>query len=147
MQDVEQQEMLDAYQDNWGRDATDILRQLTKPSRWTLHAMYPPLDSYVKGKIVLIGDAVRQFLNVHADYFQEIDSELQAHAMVPYLGAGVGQGFEDTYALCRILAHPKVTKDSLNVRNLIIISFINANLFLYRWHLFCTTISGVHEPT
>ncbi len=34
------------------------------------------------------------------------------------LGAGVGQGFEDTYALCRILAHPKVTKDSLNVRNL-----------------------------
>lgn len=37
--------------------------------------------------------------------------------MVPYLGAGVGQGFEDTYALCRILAHPKVTKDTLNVRH------------------------------
>ncbi len=69
MQDVEQQEMLDAYQDDWGRDATGILRQLTKPSRWTLHAMYPPLDSYVRGKIVLIGDAVRQFLDTDLGYF------------------------------------------------------------------------------
>ncbi len=69
VQDVEQQEMLDAYQDDWGRDATGILRQLTKPSRWTLHAMYPPLDSYVRGKIVLIGDAVRQFLDTDLGYF------------------------------------------------------------------------------
>ncbi len=75
-----------------------------------------------------------------------MDSELQAHAMVPYLGAGVGQGFEDTYALCRILAHPKVTKDSLNVRNLSLISFTSINLFFYRRHLFCMTISGVLEP-
>lgn len=35
--------------------------------------------------------------------------------MVPYLGAGVGQGFEDVYVLCRLLTHPKATKDNLNV--------------------------------
>ncbi len=28
-----------------------------------------PLDSYVKGKIVLIGDAVRQFLDTDLGYF------------------------------------------------------------------------------
>ncbi|KJA25142.1 hypothetical protein HYPSUDRAFT_200039 [Hypholoma sublateritium FD-334 SS-4] len=94
VEDVNQKEMLDAYQDSWGSTATAILRQMTQPSRWTLHTVYPPLDAFVKDRIVLIGDA--------------------AHAMVPYLGAGVGQGFEDTYALCRILAHDKVTKDSLN---------------------------------
>ncbi len=48
-------------------------------------------------------------------------SELQAHAMVPYLGAGVGQGFEDTYALSAVSSpNPKVTKDSLDVRTFII---------------------------
>lgn len=36
--------------------------------------------------------------------------------MVPHLGAGVGQGFEDTYALCRLLGHPGVQKaDDLDV--------------------------------
>lgn len=35
--------------------------------------------------------------------------------MVPHLGAGVGQGFEDTYTLCRLLGHPNVQKANLDV--------------------------------
>jgi len=35
--------------------------------------------------------------------------------MVPFIGAGAGQGFEDVYALWRFLTHPKVTKSNLSV--------------------------------
>ncbi|KJA25002.1 hypothetical protein HYPSUDRAFT_38372 [Hypholoma sublateritium FD-334 SS-4] len=90
---VDQQEMLDAFEGS-GDDLMTILKHIVKPSRWALHTLYPPLKTYVKDRVVLVGDA--------------------AHAMVPYLGAGVGQGFEDVYVLCRLLAHPKITKDNLN---------------------------------
>lgn len=38
--------------------------------------------------------------------------------MVPHLGAGVGQGFEDVYTLCRLLGHPDTKKSNLDVREL-----------------------------
>lgn len=69
VEDVDQKEMLDAYQDNWGSTAIAILRQITHPSRWTLHAMYPPLDAFVKDRIVLIGDAVRILHSTYIDNF------------------------------------------------------------------------------
>lgn len=40
---------------------------------------------------------------------------LQAHGMLPHLGAGVGQGFEDVYVLCRLLGHPGTKLSNLNV--------------------------------
>ena len=35
--------------------------------------------------------------------------------MLPYLGAGAGQGLEDVYALCRLLSHSTTTKSNLDV--------------------------------
>ena len=55
--------------------------------------MDPPLESYVRGRIVLIGDA--------------------AHAMLPFLGAGAGQGLEDALVLVKLLSHPKTNLDNL----------------------------------
>lgn len=55
---VPQQELLEKFQD-WGNDATLILKRMNKPSRWSIHTLYPPLKSFVYGRVVLIGDAVR----------------------------------------------------------------------------------------
>ncbi|KAH9479528.1 Salicylate hydroxylase [Psilocybe cubensis] len=92
VESVPQAEVLNRFS-GWGNDVMIMLNHLKQPSRWSIHTLYPPLDSYVNGRVVLIGDA--------------------AHAMVPHLGAGVGQGFEDTYALCRLLGHPNVRKANI----------------------------------
>lgn len=39
----------------------------------------------------------------------------KAHGMLPHLGAGVGQGFEDVFALCSLLGHPLTTASNLQV--------------------------------
>ncbi|KAF9024131.1 FAD/NAD(P)-binding domain-containing protein [Hymenopellis radicata] len=67
----------------WGRDATIILEHMKKSSKWFVHALSPPLQTFSKGRLVLIGDA--------------------AHAMLPHLGAGAGQCFEDAVVLVRLL--------------------------------------------
>ncbi|KAF4611487.1 hypothetical protein D9613_004134 [Agrocybe pediades] len=87
------QEVIDGYSD-WEGDGKIIAHHLENPSRWSIHTLYPPLKSFVKDRVVLVGDA--------------------AHAMLPHLGAGVGQGFEDVYALCRLLAHPHINKSNLD---------------------------------
>ncbi|KAF8167757.1 salicylate hydroxylase [Crassisporium funariophilum] len=89
---VPHQELLDAYQ-GWGADVMIILRHMAQPSRWSIHTLYPPLETYVHRNIVLVGDS--------------------AHGMLPHLGAGVGQGFEDVYTLCRLLTHPRTNKSTL----------------------------------
>ncbi|KAJ7684581.1 FAD/NAD-P-binding domain-containing protein [Mycena polygramma] len=88
---VPQQELLDKFGD-WGHDATVILNHLKTPSKWSIHAL-TPLETFVRGKIALVGDA--------------------AHAMTPHLGSGVGQGFEDVFLLCELLGH-----SSTNLSNL-----------------------------
>ncbi|KAF8921895.1 FAD/NAD-P-binding domain-containing protein [Mucidula mucida] len=67
----------------WGDDATILLEHMKKSSKWFVHALSPPLPTFTKGRLVLIGDA--------------------AHAMLPHLGAGAGQGFEDAVVLVRLL--------------------------------------------
>ncbi|KAJ6582846.1 FAD/NAD(P)-binding domain-containing protein [Mycena sp. CBHHK59/15] len=84
VESVSQQELLDEYA-GWGADPLRMLRRLTAPSKWSIHAL-APLDTFVRGRITLVGDA--------------------AHAMPPHLGSGVGQGFEDVLVLCELLAHP-----------------------------------------
>ena len=54
---VPQQEVIDGYP-GWGNDAKIILENLKEPSRWAIHTLYPPLETFVDGKIVLVGDAV-----------------------------------------------------------------------------------------
>jgi len=89
---VPQEELLQVFK-GWGSDVMGILKCITKPSKWHIHVVYPPLDSYVKGRIALIGDA--------------------AHGMLPHLGAGAGQGIEDAYVLARLLGHPQTTLSNL----------------------------------
>ena len=54
---VPQQEVIDGYP-GWGNDAKIILQHLKEPSRWAIHTLYPPLETFVNEKIVLVGDAV-----------------------------------------------------------------------------------------
>ncbi|KAI0699375.1 FAD/NAD(P)-binding domain-containing protein [Cerioporus squamosus] len=73
--------------DGWGSDITTLLRLMPeKTMRWSVHVVHPPLESYAKGRVALLGDA--------------------AHAMLPHLGAGAGQGIEDAFLLTRLLSHP-----------------------------------------
>jgi len=78
---------------NWGPDTTIILDHLKNPSKWSVHALDPPLERFVRDRVVLVGDA--------------------AHPMLPHLGAGVGQGFEDVFLLVKLITHPQSKKANL----------------------------------
>lgn len=58
VESVTQQELLDKYK-GWGPDMMTILQHLNNPSKWSIHAVDPPLQSFTHQKIVLVGDAVR----------------------------------------------------------------------------------------
>ncbi|CDO74180.1 hypothetical protein BN946_scf185043.g232 [Trametes cinnabarina] len=62
-------------------------------SKWAIHVV-KKLPTFVDGRVVLLADA--------------------AHAMVPFQGAGAGQGFEDALMLGKILGHPKVTRETVS---------------------------------
>lgn len=56
---VSQEELLREFsQAGWGEDADFILREIRNPSKWYLHFLHPPLSSYVRQRVVLVGDAV-----------------------------------------------------------------------------------------
>ncbi|KAH0587003.1 hypothetical protein H2248_005822 [Termitomyces sp. 'cryptogamus'] len=90
---VSQDELLREYS-GWGEDVNIILKEMKDPSKWCIHFLYPPLSSFVRQRVVLVGDA--------------------AHAMLPHLGSGVGQGFEDVYTLCSLLGDPRARKCHLD---------------------------------
>ncbi|TFK26694.1 salicylate hydroxylase [Coprinopsis marcescibilis] len=92
VQTVTPEELLDEFAD-WGSDMKILLKHIKNPSKWFMHTVSPPLEHYVRDSVVLVGDA--------------------AHAMVPHLSAGVGQGFEDVYALYRLLIHPQTNASNL----------------------------------
>ena len=54
---VPAQELQDAFKD-WGNDPRKILSYVTNPSRYSIHTVDPPLESYVKNRVVIVGDAV-----------------------------------------------------------------------------------------
>ncbi|KAF5392495.1 hypothetical protein D9757_002320 [Collybiopsis confluens] len=87
-----EQELKDRCGD-WGHDPSIILDHLKNPSKWNIHAVNPSLQSYIRNNVVLVGDA--------------------AHGMLPHLGAGVGQGFEDVFLLVQLLTHPQAKKHNL----------------------------------
>jgi len=80
------QSLQDEYQ-HWGEDVTKLLSCIKEPSKWMMHVVHPHLESYVRGRVGLIGDS--------------------AHAMLPHLSAGAGQGVEDAYVLAKLLCHPQ----------------------------------------
>lgn len=87
-----QDEMLSHFE-GWGPQVMGLLDNITNPNKWFLHTLDPPLETYVNGKIAVLGDA--------------------AHAMLPHLGAGAGQAIEDAYVLSKLLSHPQTTKSNV----------------------------------
>ena len=41
--------------------------------------------------------------------------------MLPHLGSGVGQGFEDVLLLCRLLTHPQAKNANLEVHLFVVL--------------------------
>ncbi|KAJ3488207.1 hypothetical protein NLI96_g3020 [Meripilus lineatus] len=87
------EEKLVKHFEGWGYDAVTIMSHVREPSKWSIHVVHPAIDSYVNGRIALIGDA--------------------AHAMFTHLGAGAGQGLEDGLVLARLLTHPQSRASNL----------------------------------
>lgn len=42
----------------YGPDVLGVLRCINNPNKWYINVIHPPLQSYVKGRVALIGDAV-----------------------------------------------------------------------------------------
>ena len=87
-------ELLDSFT-GWGYDALQLLSCIESPSAWSIHAIDPPLGSYSRGQVAVLGDA--------------------AHGMLPHLGAGAGQGIEDALVIVTLLKHPRVNKSNIEV--------------------------------
>lgn len=43
---------------SFGDDAMRMIKCIRNPSKWLIHVVYPPLESYVRGRVALLGDAV-----------------------------------------------------------------------------------------
>ncbi|KLO12589.1 FAD/NAD(P)-binding domain-containing protein [Schizopora paradoxa] len=82
---------------DFGADPLTLLGCIESPSAWAIHSTHPLLDSYASGRVALMGDA--------------------AHAMLPHLGAGAGQGLEDAFVLVKLLSHSETT--SANVESVL----------------------------
>lgn len=77
----------------WGTDVVNMIKCMDKPSKWALHQLVPPLDTYVKGSVCIAGDA--------------------AHGGTPHQGAMAGQAMEDAVFLSWLLAQPGVRKSNI----------------------------------
>lgn len=107
---VPQQEMLDAFND-FGRDGRTILEHMEEPRKWTIHGLYPPLESFVGAPDA--GEGTAHSVDVMVNVALIGDA---AHAMLPFLGAGAGAGIEDAYVLGSLLAHPQACRTNIPVR-------------------------------
>lgn len=57
---VTSEQMLADFEDcgSENSDTKKLLRTISNPTKWFLHAVHPPLETYVQGRVCLIGDAV-----------------------------------------------------------------------------------------
>ncbi|KIY46947.1 salicylate hydroxylase [Fistulina hepatica ATCC 64428] len=92
VQPASRKELLDLFT-GYGPDIIKLLERVFEPSKWYMHMVAPPIKCYSRQRMVIVGDA--------------------AHAMLPFLGAGGGQGIEDVYFLSKLLTHPKTNRNSV----------------------------------
>ncbi|EPT01591.1 FAD/NAD-binding domain-containing protein [Fomitopsis schrenkii] len=92
VQSVPQEEMFKVFE-GCGPQVMALLKCIKTPSKWSIHVVQPHLQSFVKGRVAVIGDA--------------------AHGMLPHLGSGAGQGVEDGYVIAQLLGHPQTTRDNV----------------------------------
>jgi salicylate hydroxylase len=57
VENVSKDELVKAYED-WGDDIKIIMKHIQNPSKWHMHVVHPPLEHYVRDRVVLVGDAV-----------------------------------------------------------------------------------------
>ena len=57
---VPKEQLLKEYE-GWGSDVTAVLSCIQNPNKWYVNIVHPPLARYAKGKVALVGDAVRDF--------------------------------------------------------------------------------------
>ena len=55
-----QEELLEIFAD-WGSDVIKIMKCVQSVSKWSIQMVDPPLQSYSKGGVALVGDAVRSY--------------------------------------------------------------------------------------
>ncbi|GLB41291.1 putative FAD binding domain containing protein [Lyophyllum shimeji] len=91
IQDADEDELRTALS-GWEPEIRNILRHMTKPTKWAIHTVRP-LPTFGSGGVVLLGDA--------------------AHAMAPHQGSGAGQAIEDACVLAELLGHPAASLDTL----------------------------------
>jgi salicylate hydroxylase len=115
-----QEEVLEAFS-GFGEDPQKIIRCMERPSKWSIHVVHPNLNSFVKGNVALLGDSVRSETRTAVSLTETPPPDFlsQAHAMLPYLGAGAGQGIEDAYVLASLLGHPQTKARNLEVQYLL----------------------------
>ncbi|KAJ9113872.1 hypothetical protein QFC19_000065 [Naganishia cerealis] len=82
------QEMQKDYQ-GWDHMVTELFPLIEKPEHWALHDLLP-LDTWIKGRVALLGDA-----------------------SLPHNGAGAGQAIEDALLLGEIFKHPGCNADTM----------------------------------
>lgn len=56
---VTNEELMGHYED-FGSNIRAVLGCIDKPNKWYINVVYPHLKTYVRGKIALLGDAVRE---------------------------------------------------------------------------------------
>ena len=62
--DATTEELVRAYA-GWGSEVTGLLSCVKQPSKWNINVIWPPLQSYVRGRVALMGDAVsRTFMSL-----------------------------------------------------------------------------------
>lgn len=54
---VTNEELSNQFAD-YGSNVRSILACIDKPNKWYINVVYPHLESYVKGRVALLGDAV-----------------------------------------------------------------------------------------
>lgn len=91
-QKTTQEELLSDFP-GWGSDMIKLLKCIPQPpSKWALHTIDSPLESYVHKGVVVAGDA--------------------AHGGCPHHGAMAGQAIEDALFYSTLLGHPAITKEN-----------------------------------
>ncbi|KAF5384994.1 hypothetical protein D9615_001183 [Tricholomella constricta] len=89
------EELLDEYC-GWGNDVAIMLQQMENPSKCHYPALFGKEWSLSVMPLALI-------------------VAYKAHAMLPHLGAGAGQGLEDAFALCALLGDARTRGHNLEM--------------------------------
>ena len=88
------EEVVKTYE-GWGSDVTSLLSCIKQPTKWNIRVVYPSLNSYAHGRVVLIGDAVSL-----ADEENNIDSELHIEGPCDAAEMLLRAGGEDALQRC-----------------------------------------------